>query len=660
MAFDSERPRLIDNGPTKLSTKLSAQLKAQLRAKLELAKDARARAVALVSAAAASLRPALNVVMPYLAMLASGIRRTRGFMSSLPFVRWFSRSLARRIVFSNLIGLAILLGGYWYMNQYKDWLVDAKVDSLTAQGEIIAQAIAANATVDGTRQAIDPEQPPDDGFPLAPFRDDDFASLSFSIGPERVTPILRRLIQPDIRARVYDRDGRLLVDSEDFLSRRKLAEPKRAEVNGERLRTKNMWTRMTEFLFASDLPVLRELDRANGNYYPPVRSAMAGTGTPMLLLNEEGQQIVSYAAPIFRARQIHGVLMLSTDPGEIEKVLNKERAAILKVAGLALVTSLIVSLLLAYSVATPIHTLSEAAQAVSHDINARHKLPDFSDRQDEVAQLSASFRAMTASLFRRIEASEKFAADVAHELKNPLTAASSTAQSLEYARTDEERDQLVSQIRLELKRLNKLISDVSNASRLDAELALQQREPVDLAGVLEHVVATFRDILGGSERSVVLAPFDGGPGDLIVLGQDGRLGQVVTNLIDNALSFSPLDGTVRVRCRRDGDVVELSVEDDGPGIDPDKLETVFDRFYTYRPTATASRGNNSGLGLSISREIVKAHDGRIWAENRYPPGTPEPVTSREVARLGARFVMRIPAEARSISQRSGSKLSWHR
>lgn len=593
-------------------------------------------------------------VFPWLARMWHGVR---SLLSRLPIVRWFSRSLARRIVFSNLVGLAILLGGYWYLNQYKDWLVDAKLDSLTAQGEIIAQAIAANAKVDGQGFVVDPEAVPETTPPIENFGDDGFAALTLSLSPEKVAPVLRRMIQPDIRARVYDREGRLVVDSEDFLSRRKLSEARRKDDTAERPRTKNLWTRLTEYFFVSDLPVLRELDRANGNYYPPVRSAMAGTGTPMLLLNEEGQQIVSYAAPIVRARQIHGVLLLSTDPGEIEKVLNKERNAILKLAGLALAASVLVSLLLAYSVATPIHRLSEAAEAVSHDINAHDKLPDFSDRKDEVAQLALSFKAMTASLYRRIEASEKFAADVAHELKNPLTAANATAQTLAYARTDQERDQLVEQIRGELKRLNRLISDVSNASRLDAELALQQREPVDLTEVLENIAATFRDMTSGTGRSVVLDIAPGAREDLVVLGQDGRLGQVVTNLVDNAISFSPDDGTIRIHARRVADKVEIAVEDEGPGIDPEKLEKVFERFYTYRPTATTSRGNNSGLGLSITREIIKAHGGRVWAENRQPRLNDNGVVDGQ--RRGARFMVQLPAAPRGvIAARTTHSRGW--
>ena len=571
-----------------------------------------------------------------------------------PLVVWFSRSLTRLIVLSNLLGLVILLVGYLYMNQYKDWLVDAKVDSLTAQGEIIAQAIAGNATVDGQRIVLDPDALPETSDSQAPFRDDGFAALSFSIGPENITPILRRLLQPDIRARVYDRDGKLLVDSKAFLGKGK-ALPAGVSEDDSRPKTKNLWTRMKEIVFDSDLPVLKDLEQANGNYYPPVRSAMAGTGTPMLLLNEKSQTIVSYAAPIRRARQINGVLMLSTAPGEIEKVLTKERNAILRLAGLAIAATLAAAFFLAYAVATPIRKLSAAADAVTHNINARHQLPDFSNRRDEVGQLSAAFNAMTAALHRRIEASEKFAADVAHELKNPLTAARSTAESLGYARTDEQRDQLVLQIQLELKRLNKLITDVSNASRLDAELALQEREPIDLSGILEGVAMTFQDLLGSdSSRKVVFKPSPDGVA-LVVNGNDGRLAQVVTNLLDNAISFSPDGGTITVGGRRELDAIVFTVEDEGHGIAPDKLETVFDRFYTYRPTANASRGNNSGLGLAITREIVKAHDGRIWAENRIAPGA-----GPGDAPLGARFTVRLPAAVSLASQqqRTAGKLSW--
>jgi two-component system, OmpR family, sensor histidine kinase ChvG len=460
-----------------------------------------------------------------------------------------------------------------------------------------------------------------------------------------VTPILRRLIQPTAnRARIYGRDGTLIADSAQLLTRGRISRPDPAESNPTaRPKTKNFWTRLRQWFLSSELPVYREIGSANGKLYPEVRMAMSGTTTPMLLLNEQGEQIVSIAVPIQRARSVQGVLLLSTHPGDIDEALSQERWAILTIALLALTTTIAASLLLARTVAGPIHRLSEAAEHVSRNISAAHDLPDFSHRSDEVGQMAAAFRSMTGALYRRIEASEKFAADVAHELKNPLTAARSTAESLAYARTEQQRQQLVTQIQNELKRLNRLITDVSNASRLDAELALQQTGPVMLASVIEGVVMTFQDILTGEPKSIALelapSPLEDA---YVVVGHEGRLAQVVTNLIDNAVSFSPEAGTVTVRARRDAAFVEIRVEDEGPGIAPDKLEEIFKRFYTYRPTAESSRGNNSGLGLSISREIVLAHGGSIWAENRYTPGAGESVEA-----TGARFIVRLPAAAPS-------------
>ena len=250
--------------------------------------------------------------------------------------------------------------------------------------------------------------------------------------------------------------------------------------------------------------------------------------------------------------------------------------------------------------------------------------------------MGRAFTAMTAALYRRIEASEKFAGDVAHELKNPLAAARSTAEALAYAKTDADRDELVSQIQGELKRLNRLINDVSNASRLDAELARQEMHPLNIGTVLDNVTGIFRDMLADDGRKIQLVMHPvGSDAAYTILGNDGRLGQVFTNLIDNALSFSPPGGTVTLRARPVGSNVEIAVEDDGPGIPPDKLTTVFERFYSDRPATDSSRGKNSGLGLSISREIVVSHRGEIFAENRIDPGADKI--------KGARFVVHLVA-----------------
>src|SRR5215467_8425537 len=495
------------------------------------------------------------------------LQRLRLYIVSGPLVGFFTRTLQRRIILANTIGLAILLGGIFYLIQYHAWLIDAKRESLRAQGEIIAAAIAANASLETGRIVLDPDLLPEIEGSKSPFRDDGFAALQLSIAPERVTPILKRLVPAtDTRARVYAHDGTLIIDTTQLLR----GQAGHTEPGGEyhgRIKVKNNWTKFLAWLMRGELPVYREIGSANGTAYPEVRMALSGSTTPMLLVNEKGEQIVSMAVPIQYRKAVQGVLLLSTRPGEIDEVLSEERNVILFLALTALAATLLASFLLARTIAGPMRRLSEAAENVSRSISARHELPVLAHRTDEVGQVATAFRGMTAALYRRIEASERFAQDVAHELRNPLTAARSTAEALAFARTPEQRQQLVREIQDELKRLNKLITDVSNASRLDAELALQETELVDLRHVLRTVVDVFRDMLSEDTRRVALdiAEVPGSATAYLVQGHDARLGRVVTNLLDNAISFSPERGVVEVSARRVGPHIEIIVDDEGPG-----------------------------------------------------------------------------------------------
>ena len=623
-------------------------------------------------------RTAANGVMALAASAASGVsthtraaaQRARALGAAAPVVlnplrRWFYRqplvrfvsaSLLRRILVSNLIGFFVLLLGILYLGWYHTWLIDAKVDALKTQGKIIADAIASKAKVERERIVFDANELPDQRSSSRSYRDDGFAALELSISPEEVTPILRKLIQStNTRARIYARDGTLIVDTARSLRRWRAAlrnEP--TENTGKAPSTQNFWTRLTRYLFDEPLPVYQEIGSANGTAYAEVRQALEGNQRSMLLLNDKGEQIVSLAVPIRRFKTVQGVLLLSTRPGEIDEILSEERSVILTLAAIALFASIVTSLLLARTVAGPMRRLSEAAEQASHNIAARTQLPEYADRSDEVGQMAAAFRAMTKALYRRIEASEKFAADVAHELKNPLTAARSIAESLSLAKNEEERRHLVEQIQNELNRLNRLITDVSNASRLDAELARQEMRPVDITTVLRGVVTIFRDILGDDQRQVRLviedAPLEGA---YIVSGDEGRIGQVLTNLVDNAISFSPKTGTITVRARSTPPHMEIYVEDEGPGIPEDRLEVIFDRFYTDRPDTEAKEGKNSGLGLSISREIIRAHGGQISAENRFEDG-PGP----DDTPLGARIVVKLPLAGQT--QRGGGLVGRRR
>ncbi|MBO0742653.1 MAG: stimulus-sensing domain-containing protein, partial [Hyphomicrobiaceae bacterium] len=357
---------------------------------VELGRGLRKRAMLLLQPAALAGTIAKALTDP---------RALRNLIVSGPLVRFFTQTLQRRIILANTIGLAILLGGIFYLSQYHAWLIDAKRESLRAQGEIIAAAIAANASLETGRIVLDPDRLPQIEGSRSPFRDDGFAALQLSIAPERVTPILKRLVPAtDTRARVYAHDGTLIIDTAQLLrGQTGRAEPGAGEYHG-RIKVKNNWTKFLAWLMRGELPVYREIGSANGTAYPEVRMALSGSTTPMLLVNEKGEQIVSMAVPIQYRKAVQGVLLLSTRPGEIDEVLSEERNVIIALALTAFAATLLASFLLARTIAGPMRRLSEVAENVSRNIKARDELPELAHRADEVGQMAAAFREMTASL----------------------------------------------------------------------------------------------------------------------------------------------------------------------------------------------------------------------------------------------------------------------
>jgi two-component system sensor histidine kinase ChvG len=341
--------------------------------------------------------------------------------------------------------------------------------------------------------------------------------------------------------------------------------------------------------------------------------------------------------PVQRFRAVRGVVLLSTQAGDIDQRIEAERRKLVKTGLIAAGVMVLLSVLLASTIAGPVRRLSEAAELVRRRITGRVDIPDFTRRRDEIGHLSGALRDMTSALYSRIAAIESFAADVAHELKNPLTSLRSAVETLPLAKSEDSRNRLLAVIEHDVRRLDRLISDISDASRLDAEMHRQEAAPLDLARLLRTVTTVANEVKRDNDVRVTLAFEGGGAKGFMVPGHDSRLGQVMNNLIDNARSFSPAGGTVRVTCRHLRNEVEVVVDDDGPGINPDAMEKIFERFYTDRPHQ--GFGQNSGLGLSISLQIVEAHGGRLWAENRVATATPgEPPKV-----LGARFVVRLPA-----------------
>ena len=545
-------------------------------------------------------------------------------------------SLTRRIVVLNLVALVVLVSGILYLNQFRAGLTEARVESLLTQGEIIAGAIAASATREPEFIAIAPDELLDleAGQSLTPI-EQAFDPFEFAINPERVAPIITRLVTPTrTRARVYDRDGSLVVDSRQLYPRRRVpGRNSAADISA----MGRFWNWINAQVQRTDLPVYEELGGGNGKGYPEVVRALDASAQSVVRVSRQGELIVSVAVPIQRDDRVYGALLLSTAGGDIDAIVNAERLAIVRVFVVLAVVTTLLSILLAGTIAAPLRRLADAADRVRVGVRTRPEIPDYTDRGDEIGHLSRAIRDMTSALYNRIEAIESFAADVSHELKNPLTSLRSAVETLPLAKTDEAKAKLATIIQHDVKRLDRLISDIANASRLDAELARQDAEPIDLHHVLETVVNMIRDTTPTEGPQIVLEVDDAKPGSYVVCGHDIRLGQVFSNLVDNARSFCAKDGTVQVRLSASADSVAVVVDDDGPGIGADQFERIFERFYTDRPTGE-SFGQNSGLGLSISKQIVEAHDGTIVAENREAP---DPKGGKPKV-AGARFIVTLP------------------
>jgi two-component system sensor histidine kinase ChvG len=559
------------------------------------------------------------------------------------FVALSFSSLTRRIVFLNLTGLIALLAGVLYLSQFRAGLIDARVQSLLVQSEIIAGAIAASATVETDSITIDPDRLLElqAGESYGP-SDDQLSGIEFPINPERVAPVLRRLVSPtNTRARIYDRDGVLILDSRNLYGR---GDVLRFDLPSPTAEQPGLMERsfiaVRRWFGRGDLPLYKELGPENGKGYPEVGRALSGLHASMVRINDRGEVIVSVAVPVQRFRAVRGALMLSTQGADIDEMVEAERLAIVKVFLVAAAVMVVLSMLLAGTIAGPVRRLAEGAERVRRRIRTRVEIPDFTRRRDEIGHLSGALRDMTNALYSRIEAIESFAADVSHELKNPLTSLRSAVETLPMAKTDANRKRLLDVIEHDVKRLDRLITDISDASRLDAELQRQEVASVDLASLLDALVKAANEI--HTDGVSVTLTFEGGaPREFKVPGHDSRLGQVVSNLVDNARSFSPPGSTVRITCRKRKNDVEIVVDDDGPGIPPDAFEKIFERFYTDRPHQ--GFGQNSGLGLSITKQIVEAHGGTIRVENRTAPAAAgeEPQDGPRV--LGARFTVRLPA-----------------
>ncbi|WP_424944420.1 sensor N-terminal transmembrane domain-containing protein [Aliiroseovarius crassostreae] len=518
--------------------------------------------------------------------------------------------LARKIITFNLLGLLVLVLGVLYLNPFRDSLVLQRERGLVVEAELIADVFEAQLTGDATlTEGVDiaatlsglslPE-----GVQVFVF-DGEEALMGSSVGQPRAMPAPVNGLQPEGNSTIIT----------DMLN--------------------NLWEGVSSILSGkgdSSTPLDREA------IVRDLLTATLGGSTQVAPgVESEGGTVFSVATPILKNGTAVGALALSSAAGELDLLVRNEREQLLQMFVIAILVSIGLSLLLASTIANPLADLATAAE-LGRDKNAkkvnpgRVRIPDLSGRPDEIGRLSGALRSMVAALYDRIDSNEQFAADVAHEIKNPLASLRSAIGTLRLAKKDEHRTRLLDVIDHDVRRLDRLVSDISNASRLDSELVKEEEEAFNLLKMLGNLT----EYLGGeaNDKGVDFIT-DMPPKPIVIHGLEARLAQVFVNLITNALSFCEEGDAIRLWVRKRDNRVLVVVEDTGPGIPDQALTKVFKRFYSERPENQF--GNNSGLGLAISKQIVEAHGGVIWAENIRP--TDADVTSEP---LGARFVVGLP------------------
>jgi two-component system sensor histidine kinase ChvG len=504
--------------------------------------------------------------------------------------------LGRLIITLNVLALAIVIVGALVLNELRSGLVNARIDSLTTQGELIAKVVDQLATVGDPEPALDPYV---------------------------ASQLLQVLFIPrNQRARLFDARGKALADSFVVADRVDWKVLPPARKPGEKPADRRL----------SPAEQARA-DRAKQDLANEIAQAMKGRVAAGTRISEDGERVVSVSIPIQHVRAVLGVLTL--EAGDVDEIISAERKALLPFIVVAMTAIVVSSVLLHRLIAVPVLRLARAADHVRLQGARAISLPDLSERRDELGDLSRSLEDMTHSLSERMDAIERFAADVAHEIKNPLTSIRSAIETLDLVSDPAARARLLAILQSDVNRLDRLVTDISNASRLDAELSREHPKPLDLARLLTDIVHLYEAQLRPGEAphsvAVSITVADPSPPSTIV-ARETPIGQVFRNLIDNARSFSPAGGEVRIRLARTRGHMMAMIDDDGPGVPSENLETIFERFYTSRPKGRAF-GGNSGLGLSIARQIVEAHGGTIHAENRMD------ITG---AVAGARFIVELP------------------
>jgi len=524
--------------------------------------------------------------------------------------------LTVRILAVNLIALGFLAGGILYIDQYQETMVQSRINALIKDAEVMAGALGEAATAEADRTEL---------LRLKP--------------AEQI--IVRVVGVTNNRTRLFGLEGNLLLDSRDLAVDQSVVIDELPPYVGLAAFMDQLSETITLLLDSlhrrNDLESYHEVKTQVADHYPEVERALEGDMGFRIRRLSDHTEIITVAVPVQRFRRVLGALLLSADTRDINAAVQQTRITFLKFFGIVLLVTLLLSIFLARTIVRPILRLARSADRISAGTHTGADIPDYSGRNDEVGDLSRSLKDMTLALARQIDAVAAFAADVSHELKNPLTSLRSAVETLSLAKNEAAKKKLLGIIEDDVGRLDRLISDISNISRLDAEMSRSQMGEVNIKSLLETLINIYRSSQAdkiptlhldlGTQKNTSKKKSQKA---YCVSGLEGQLGQLFRNLIDNAISFSKKDGTIWIRLSHHKNMVQVVIEDEGQGIPEDKLEDIFDRFYSERPSAEAF-GKHSGLGLSICKKIVEAHEGAIVAQNRQTGGARFTVQLRHIS-----------------------------
>lgn len=502
---------------------------------------------------------------------------------------WSARmSLTNRILAVNILAVALLAGSLFYLDNYRNRLIE----------ERLAQA----------------------GLQLSMITD----SLKFVEADRTAELIVEFAIHLNGRIRVYDQQGVKVLDS--F----KLAEPTYQLVDPEtepwRKDAARFLDRSVEYIVSAN-PVKKYLEPESDtlNNWPILKQVVDSSSPTSMFNYAEDRTPVIIAAS--KTVDDDATILLTSNARDITRIVRAERSSVILVMLTAVIVSVLLSLFLARTIVRPIRKLAQAAVRVRMGREPELNIPKMPERRDEIGQLARALSDMSGALRHRIDATEAFSADVSHEIKNPLASLRSALEGLERLKDPDLQDKLIAVANDDVRRIDRLITDISDASRVDAELARTKFEPVDIGGMIEQLLAARER--RKENTAVEIAYARPGRGITTIMGDDGRLERVFSNLLDNAVSFSPAGGLIEIMATPDGEEVIVSISDEGPGVPQDQRDKIFHRFHSDRPVEEEF-GRHSGLGLAIAKTIVEGHEGQIQVKNR-PDG-----------RRGACFEIRLP------------------